>query len=104
MNTEVGVGARSLKAMNTLTSVALVCVVLAALVAGAGFFLDLKLLFFVAGGLALAAAVPLLLVFQCVRAVETDIAHRESLSLAQRKETERNQQAILRLLDELAPL
>jgi hypothetical protein len=36
--------------------------------------------------------------------VESDFGHREALSLAQRKETERNQQAILRLLDELAPL
>ena len=42
--------------------------------------------------------------FGRVRAVESDIGHREALSLAQRKETERNQQAILRLLDELAPL
>ena len=48
--------------------------------------------------------IPLFLMFGRVRAVETDIGHREALSLAQRKETERNQQAILRLLDELAPL
>ena len=39
----------------------------------------------------------------CARSRPTS-AHREALSLAQRKETERNQQAILRLLDELAPL
>ena len=42
--------------------------------------------------------------FRRVKAVESDFGHREALSLAQRKETERNQQAILRLLDELAPL
>ena len=54
--------------------------------------------------LAVAALVPLFLMFGRVRAVEADIGHREALSLAQRKETERNQQAILRLLDELAPL
>ena len=80
------------------------CVVLGALAWVAAYLLSLDILYAVAGALALAAAVPLFLMFQRVRAVESDIGHREALSLAQRKETERNQQAILRLLDELAPL
>ncbi|MBC8027603.1 MAG: methyl-accepting chemotaxis protein, partial [Steroidobacteraceae bacterium] len=104
MNIETGSGARSLKSLNTLITVTLLFVVLAALVAVAGYFVNLSLLYFVAGGVALVAAIPLFLMYQRVTVVENDIAHREALSLAQRKETERNQQAILRLLDELAPL
>ena len=61
------------------------------------------ILYAVAGALAVAALVPLFLMF---RRVARSKRHRpsRSASLAQRKETERNQQAILRLLDELAPL
>jgi twitching motility protein PilJ len=101
---ETGSGARSLKSLNTLISVTLVFVALAALTAIAGYFVNLSLLYIAAGGVALIATIPLFLMYQRVTVVEHDIAHREALSLAQRKETERNQQAILRLLDELAPL
>src|SRR5689334_520589 len=104
MNTEVGGSSRSLQSMNGLISATLACVVLAALAALAGYFVHLDFLYLVAGALALVAVIPCFLMFQRVKAVETDIGHREALSLAQRKETERNQQAILRLLDELAPL
>ena len=104
MSTDVNAGSRSLKSMNSLISTTLVLAILAALAAGAGYFLDMNLLYLVAAGLALTAIIPSMLMFQRVRAVEADISHREALSMAQRKETERNQQAILRLLDELAPL
>jgi twitching motility protein PilJ len=104
MSTEVGVGTRTLKSINTLITATLVCVVLGALAWVAAYLLTLTILYAVAGVFAVAATVPLFLMYGRVRAVETDIAHREALSLAQRKETERNQQAILRLLDELAPL
>src|SRR4029450_2161361 len=75
-----------------------------ALAALAGYFIDISLLYIVAGALALFAVIPCFLMFQRVEVIAADIGHREALSLAQRKETERNQQAILRLLDELAPL
>jgi hypothetical protein len=104
MNAEVTSGSRSLKSLNTLISATLVCAVLAAAAALAGYFLQIGLLYLVAGALALGAVIPCFLMFQRVKVVELDIGHREALSLAQRKETERNQQAILRLLDELAPL
>src|SRR4051812_39084187 len=104
MSSEVGNGARSLKSLTTLISVTLVFVALSAVAAAAGFFAALDILYAVAGGFALIGAIPLFLMFQRVKVIETDINHREALSLAQRKETERNQQAILRLLDELAPL
>jgi twitching motility protein PilJ len=104
MNTEVGGGARSLKSITNLISATLVCVALAALVGVAGYLLGLELLYIGAGALLVCAAIPLFLMYQRVRVVENDMGHREALSLAQRKETERNQQAILRLLDELAPL
>ncbi|HUQ08914.1 MAG TPA: methyl-accepting chemotaxis protein, partial [Steroidobacteraceae bacterium] len=104
MNTETVGASRSLKSINGLISVTLVCAVLAALAALAGYFIDLSVLYIVAAALAVVAVVPCLLMFQRVKAVEADFGHREALSMAQRKETERNQQAILRLLDELAPL
>src|SRR5690242_7717854 len=103
MNTEVG-GSRTLKSLNNLITTTLVCVVLAVLAGAAAFLLSFNLLYVVAAAFAVAGAVPLFVMFGRVRAVEADIGHREALSLAQRKETERNQQAILRLLDELAPL
>src|SRR6186713_762010 len=104
MSTEVGGGSRTLKSLNNLITTTLVCVMLAVLAGVAAFLLSLNLLYVVAAAFAVAGAVPLFLMFGRVRAVEADIGHREALSLAQRKETERNQQAILRLLDELAPL
>ena len=104
MNSEGGNGIRTLKSINSLITATLVCVVLGALVGVAAYMLGLEIVYIAAGVLALAALVPLFLMFGRVRAVESDIGHREALSLAQRKETERNQQAILRLLDELAPL
>ncbi len=104
MSTEVGGGSRTLKSLNKLITATLVCVVLGAVAWVAAYLLNLEILYAVAGVFAVATAVPLFLMFQRVRAVETDIGHREAISLAQRKETERNQQAILRLLDELAPL
>ena len=62
----------------------------------------IEIVYAVAGALALATAVPMFLMFRRVKMVENDFGHREALSLAQRKETDRNQQAILRLLDELS--
>ena len=102
MNTEVTSGSRSLQTLNKLITVTLVGVALAMLAGVAAYLLGMQVLYFAAGGLAVVAAIPLFLMYQRVRAVENDIQHREALSLAQRKETERNQQAILRLLDELA--
>ena len=105
MNTETAGGSRSLKSLTSLTSTALAAAgarrarVGRSLAAEAWMSCTL-----VAGALALATAVPLFLMFRRVKGVESDFGHREALSLAQRKETERNQQAILRLLDELAPL
>src|SRR5436190_21094155 len=104
MSTEVGGGSRMLKSINSLITATLVCVVLGALAWVAAYMLGLEILYIAAGVLAVGALVPLFLMFGRVRAVDSDIGHREALSLAQRKETERNQQAILRLLDELAPL
>ena len=104
MSSEIGGGSRTLKSINNLITAALVCVVLGLLAGVAAYLLSLEVLYIVAAAFAVAAAIPLFLMFGRVRAVETDIGHREALSLAQRKETERNQQAILRLLDELAPL
>ncbi len=105
MSTEVGGGSRTLKSINSLITATLVCVVLGALAVGRG--LPARASTFSMPWPAcsrLPPLVPLFLMFGRVRAVEADIGHREALSLAQRKETERNQQAILRLLDELAPL
>jgi len=104
MNTETGGGSRSLKSITSLISTTLVLLVVDVLAWLAAWLLKLDIVFVVAGALALATAVPLFLMFKRVRSVESDFGHREALSLAQRKETERNQQAILRLLDELAPL
>ena len=104
MNSEGGGGVRTLKSINSLITATLVCVVLGALTWVAAYMLGLEIIYIAAGVLAVAALVPLFLMFGRVRAVESDIGHREALSHAQRKETERNQQAILRLLDELAPL
>src|SRR5262245_66672508 len=104
MSTEVGGGARSLKSLTNLITATLVCIMLAAAAGAAAYVLGIDVLYFAAGGIAVVAMIPLFLIFQRVRVVETDMGHREALSLAQRKETERNQQAILRLLDELAPL
>src|SRR6187549_2177301 len=104
MNSEVGGGTRTLKSINSLITATLVCVVLGVLAGVAAYMLGLEILYAASAVMAVAAAVPLLLMFGRVRAVESDMGHREALSLAQRKETERNQQAILRLLDELAPL
>jgi hypothetical protein len=103
MSSEVGGGSRTLKSINTLITTTLVCVVLGSIAWVAAYLLSLTVLYAVAGLLAIVAVVPLFLMFGRVRSVEADIGHREALSLAQRKETERNQQAILRLLDELAP-
>jgi hypothetical protein len=104
MNSEGANGIRTLKSINSLITATLVCVVLGALAGVAAYLLGLEIIYIAAGVLAVAALVPLFIMFGRVRAVESDIGHREALSLAQRKETERNQQAILRLLDELAPL
>ena len=104
MNTELGGGSRSLKSLGGLISTTLVLLVISVLAWVAAWLLGLDILYAVAGALAIATAVPLFLMFKRVKAVENDFGHREALSLAQRKETERNQQAILRLLDELAPL
>jgi len=104
MSTEASGGSRSLRSLNNLISVTLVCVVLSIVAGTAGYLLGMEILYFVAAGVAVIAAIPLFLMYQRVRAVGSDMGHREALSLAQRKETERNQQAILRLLDELAPL
>jgi methyl-accepting chemotaxis protein len=104
MNTEVGGGSRTLRSFTGLITATLVCLVLCVAVWVGGWLLGIDILFIVAAVLAFATAVPLFLMFQRVKVVETDFAHREALSLAQRRETERNQQAILRLLDELAPL
>ena len=104
MNTELGGGSRSLKSLTSLISTALLLLVLDVIAWVAAWLLKLDILFAVAGVLAVATAVPLFLMIRRVRQVESDFGHREALSLAQRKETERNQQAILRLLDELAPL
>ena len=104
MNTDVAGGSRSLKSLGSLVSTTLVLLVLS--VAGwvAAWLLNITILYAVAGAFALATAVPLFMMFGKLKGVENDFGHREALSLAQRKETERNQQAILRLLDELAPL
>jgi len=104
MSPEATSGSRTLRTINTLISAALGGVVLAILAGVAAYLLNMQILAIAAAGFALVAAVPLFLVYQRVRVVDNDISHREALSLAQRKETERNQQAILRLLDELAPL
>ena len=85
MNAEVTSGLRSLKSMNTLISATLICAALAAAAALAGYFVQISLLYLVAGALALAAVVPCFLMFQRVKVVEADIGHREALSLAQRK-------------------
>ena len=97
-------GSRSLKSINGLVTATLVCLVLSVAAWVGAWLLGFELLYAVAGALALATAVPPFLMYQRVKVVESDFGHREALSLAQRKETERNQQAILRLLDELAPL
>jgi twitching motility protein PilJ len=104
MTTEGTTGTRTLKTLTNLVTTTLVCVVLSILAGVAAYLLSLQVLYFASAGLAVIAAIPLFLMYPRVRVVENDIAHREALSLAQRKETERNQQAILRLLDELAPL
>src|SRR5262245_66634021 len=103
MSNEAG-GSRSLKSLGGLISTTLVCLVLSVAAWVGAWLLGLDLLYAVAGVLALATAIPLFLMFQRVQVVESDFGHREALSLAQRKETARNQAANLRLLDKHAPL
>lgn len=57
-----------------------------------------------AGVLALVALVPLGLLFFTLRAAGTAVAEQQRVADTQRQENERNQEAILRLLDEIAGL
>ena len=105
MNTEVAGGSRTLKSLNNLITATLVCVVLGALAWRCG--VPARPRRCCISPPARSRWPPPCRCSSCSSAcasVENDIGHREALSLAQRKETERNQQAILRLLDELAPL
>ena len=74
-------GSRSLKSLNGLVSATLVCLVLSVAAWVGAWLLGLQLLYAVAGVLALATAVPLFLMFQRVKVVESDFGHREALSL-----------------------
>jgi len=67
MNTEVGGGSRSLKSMTGLVTASLVFLVLAVAACAAAWLLDLEILFAVGGGLALATAVPMFIMFRRVR-------------------------------------
>jgi len=70
MNSEVGGGTRTLKSINSLITATLVCVVLGVLAGVAAYMLGLEILYAASAVMAVAAAVPLLLMFGRVRAVE----------------------------------
>src|SRR6186713_480254 len=89
MSIEGAGGSRSLNSLTKLITATLVCVVLAALAGVAAYVVGIAVVYFVAGGLALVSLIPIALMYQRVRVVENDFGHREALSLAQRKETER---------------
>src|SRR3954463_3200974 len=80
MSVETTAGTRTLKSITSLVTVSLACVVLAILVGVAAYLLGVQVMYIAAGGLALVGAVPLFLMFQRVKVVENDIAHREALS------------------------
>ncbi len=97
----------SAKTVQTVATLLLVATVLGVLVAAAGVagFLTTQSPMYL--GVAIGAALIVLLALFAwirVRSIEREIAERERAALAHRKENERNQEAILRLLDELAPL
>ena len=62
------------------------------------------LLVLAAGGLALLALIPLALLFFTLRATGHEVVEQQLAADTQRRENERNQEAILRLLDEIAGL
>ena len=65
---------------------------------------DNAVLVIVAGALALVALVPLILLYITLRTARNDAAEQLLAADSQRQENERNQEAILRLLDEIAGL
>ena len=62
------------------------------------------LLVLAAGGLALLALIPLALLFFTLRATGHEVVEQQLAADTQRRENERNQEAILRLLDEISGL
>src|SRR5688572_12886720 len=89
----------SARSVVCLVLTALVIVAAAALATWAGGTLSM-----IAGIVALAALVPLVLLFLAVRAAMDDAVAARIAVEAQQRENERNQNAILRLLDEIAGL
>jgi twitching motility protein PilJ len=96
--------AQSIKSLATLIVAAGAAALAAAIVWMVARALGVDWLSGIALVLALLTLVPLFIMLQRLRVIERDSLERDRMALAQRKESERNQQAILRLLDELAPL
>jgi twitching motility protein PilJ len=95
---------QSIQAVSTLLLVAAIASGAAAAVGIVGFVTAKSPLFIVAAVIGLVVAALAVFAWSRVRGIMADTAERERLALVQRKESERNQEAILRLLDELAPL
>jgi twitching motility protein PilJ len=96
--------AKTIQTVSTLLLVAAAASGAVAAIGVAGYLTAASPLYLAAGAIGLVVLGLLLLGWTRVRNVSAEIAERERAALAQRKESERNQEAILRLLDELAPL
>jgi twitching motility protein PilJ len=96
--------AQAIQTVSTLLLAAAVASGVAAAIGVVGFVLAKSPLFIAAAAIGVAVAVLALFAWSRVRGIIGEIAERERLALVQRKDSERNQEAILRLLDELAPL
>ncbi len=96
--------AQTVQTVGSLLLAAAVASGVTAAVAIFGFLGSSSPLFLGAAVVALVVIGILVFAWVRVRKISAEIAAREAATLAQRKESERNQEAILRLLDELAPL
>jgi len=104
MSTTHANSAKTVQTVALLLLVAAAISALAGILSAVGYAQNQLPLF---AGVALASVVTLILAlfaWQSIRRIERELVERERAALAQRKESERNQEAILRLLDELAPL
>jgi twitching motility protein PilJ len=96
--------AKTIQTVGTLLLVAAAASGAVVAIGVAGYLTAASPLYLAAGAIGLVVLGLLLLGWTRVRNVSAEIAERERAARAQRKESERNQEAILRLLDELAPL
>jgi twitching motility protein PilJ len=90
--------------VRSFTLIALAAVMVLASAGCAAFANGETALVIVAGALALAALIPLALLFALLRSSRNDAALHLHAAEQQRQENERNQEAILRLLDEISGL